>query len=278
MREFPTLASQGTLQPVPIPESPRVVFQKNPLEEVIFQVRFPAILEITAQEPAAVQAVIRREYPLYSRTKTVVIPPELADALSKAGVAMPTGSAEYSFKSEDANRTISLGKDFVAVSEKKYVQWAQFYNAVKLTLDVLEQTYQPTFYSRVGLRYQDIIDREALGLGRTPWHDLINVKLLGELGVEEIRESVQEISTVSLLAIDSVVGGAVRIRHGLKATSKSEKNNTVYAFDADFFTQERSSRNDVERILAEFNKLSGNLWRWAITQRLHDALEPEPLD
>lgn len=260
-----------------IPDSPRVVFRKNPLQEVLFQVRFPTILEISANAPVAFQTAIRDQYALYSRTENIGIPQEVVDALSKAGVAVPAGSAEYGFATEDSGRKISLGQDFVAVSEKKYVQWAQFADAVRLALDVLEQTYKPIFYSRVGLRYQDVIDREALGLGDTPWHDLVNVKLLGELGVEEIRESVQKISTVSLLSIDSVAGGAVRIRHGLKAETESEENNTVYVFDADFFTHERSSRNDVEQTLAEFNRLSGNLWRWAITQRLHDALEPETI-
>ena len=44
----------------------RVKYEISPLAEVIFQVRFPNILRIAAEEPSAFQEAIRESYPLFS--------------------------------------------------------------------------------------------------------------------------------------------------------------------------------------------------------------------
>lgn len=43
----------------------RVIFENNPLVEMILQFRFPTILSINANEPVAFQETIRQEYPIY---------------------------------------------------------------------------------------------------------------------------------------------------------------------------------------------------------------------
>ena len=48
------------------PNFERVVYKKNPLEEVICQLRFPPILRIDSGNAADFQDVIRQDYPLYS--------------------------------------------------------------------------------------------------------------------------------------------------------------------------------------------------------------------
>lgn len=44
----------------------RYQYAKSPLVEVICQLRFPTILSIGSQEPAAFQEAIRREFPRYA--------------------------------------------------------------------------------------------------------------------------------------------------------------------------------------------------------------------
>ena len=43
----------------------RVIYQKNPLVEVILQIKFPTILSINAKDPVDFQDAIRQEYPIY---------------------------------------------------------------------------------------------------------------------------------------------------------------------------------------------------------------------
>jgi uncharacterized protein (TIGR04255 family) len=64
------------------PEAPRVIYEKNPLDEVLCQLRFPTVLKIDAEPPAAFQELIRADYPFYERKPTFKLPPGLP-----AGVA-----------------------------------------------------------------------------------------------------------------------------------------------------------------------------------------------
>lgn len=47
------------------PETPRVIYAKNPLFEVICQLRFPAILKIDSEIPAGFQEKLRASFPLF---------------------------------------------------------------------------------------------------------------------------------------------------------------------------------------------------------------------
>ena len=50
---------------MPFPDSERVIYQRNPLLEVICQLRFPSILRIDSEAPAVFQERVRKEYPMY---------------------------------------------------------------------------------------------------------------------------------------------------------------------------------------------------------------------
>jgi len=48
---------------MPFPDAPRVIYQENPLVEVICQLRFPTILEISASEPALFREQYANSFP-----------------------------------------------------------------------------------------------------------------------------------------------------------------------------------------------------------------------
>jgi uncharacterized protein (TIGR04255 family) len=146
---------------------------------------------------------------------------------------------------------------------------------IEVAREALEAIYAPAFYSRVGLRYKNIIDKEKIGLSEESWHGLLKSPLIGILGAEELASDLVGIQTHSLIKIDEVPGGFVTLRHGLRETKPRETK--VYTVDVDFFTEERSKGADVSKILDRFNRLTGNFFRWAITKKLHNALDPEEL-
>ena len=127
----------------------------------------------------------------------------------------------------------------------------------------------------IGLRYLNVLDRAELGLGSEPWESLINAALIGLLGIKEIGGNVRNVHSEALIAVDEVPGGFLRLRHGLV---KIGDENQAYLIDSDFFIKERRSNNDVGEIMAKFNRLAGNLFRWASTDHLRRALEPVPID
>jgi len=259
---------------MPFPPSDRVIYSKNPLKEVICQLRFPTILEIGSEPPALFQKKIRATYPLYEKGEAP-LPKEIAEILAQFPIPKPSEGISHKFLTADSNRFISLASGFVALTDHKYQRWEQFRRELVLAQTSLEEVYQPTFYSRIGLRYRDVIDKEEIGLGNEPWDSLLNSPLIGLLGASNIGGHVRTIQTEASIKIDEVPGGFATLRHGLGPPSQGEK--PVYVIDVDLYTNERSSGNDVSSILDRFNRIVGNLFRWAISSKLHQALEPRAI-
>src|SRR5690242_19776038 len=72
-------SESAPIVPSPFPVSPRTVFRVNPLVEVVCQLRFPALLRVDVEPPAAFQERIRAEYPVLKdkTTDLLGLPPEL---------------------------------------------------------------------------------------------------------------------------------------------------------------------------------------------------------
>jgi uncharacterized protein (TIGR04255 family) len=258
------------------PESERVVFRNNPLVEVICQLRFPTILKIASEAPAEYQEKIRSGYPLYEKAGgPAELPPEVSELLARVPIPIPPQSTIHKFLTADSKRFISLADHFVAVCERSYERWEWFRDETRAAQAALEDVYGPAFYSRVGLRYQDVIDKHKLSLGDQPWDSLINRSLIGVLGDPDVRDSVRGIRSDARLQVDEVAGGFLTLRHGL--VEEPTGANLVYHIDVDLFTEERSDPKDVSGILDKFNHIAGNLFRWAITPLLRDALGPHEL-
>lgn len=257
---------------MPFPESTRVVYQHNPLAQVITQLQFPPILTIGSGDPAEFQERIRHKFPLYRRETTVGIPPELVNALKQMNVEPPNfPSGQHTFTSADERASIVLTRDFLAIEHRAYRNWETFSDDVKLTRDALEAVYHPAFYSRVGLRYVNVIDRSVLGLAGEPWTALVNERLVGILSDSRIEPDVSELTSAVVIGLSDPSGSSVTLRTGLRKTGDSPERH-VYVVDADFSTTERTTPDAVTDRLTRFNRGNGNLFRWAITSRLSNAL------
>ena len=256
----------------PFPDSPRVVYRKNPLELVICQLRFPAILRIGSEPPAAFQEAIRAEYPLFREVASINVPsdvpPEVATLVRNLGAGAP---GTYDFLSADEQWSVGLTRDFVALTSRSYTRWEEFRARLKSVIDVVVDEYSPPFFTRVGLRYQDAICPISMELGERDWRKLISPYILGELSVEAVANAAAEATRTLVMRVP---GGTVRIRHGLG--ERRDTNESCYIIDADFFTDERTGVNEAIQTLAVFNRNAGRFYRWCITDKLHDALGPDP--
>ena len=266
---------------MPFPKSDREIYKNNPLDGVICQFRFPTILSISSEPPAKFQEEIRREYPLYAQQGPpdipdipaeirASLPSQIRDALPGLGLAQ--GPITYTFQTEDLTRTIALAQDSVSVSESRYRQWDDFRAEIERAENILREIYAPAFYTRVGLRYRDVLDRRHYGLDSVPWSDLLNPVFLGVLGSKEIAQDVQQFQTRALLTIPDVDGGQVLLQHGIAV--REEDGEPAYLIDADFFTENRCDYDAAFKATNKFNRWAGHLFRWAITDLLRAALEP----
>jgi uncharacterized protein (TIGR04255 family) len=265
---------------MPFPETPREIYERNPLTEVICQLRFPPILRVTSDETALadLQERLRDAYPEFreERGPAAGIPAEMSQMIADLPLQLH-GESTYAFDSEDGLRTITVAREFIAVTERDYRRWESLKEEIERVKSAVEEIYAPSFYTRIGLRYQDVINREELGLADKPWYELVKPPMAGLLGSDsDVRDDVREIVGTAALEIPGVSGGSVRLQYGL--ATRGEDPVKIYGMDADFFTSERSSPDDVFPTLAIFNKHAGNYFRWSITETLRDALRPSPVE
>ena len=132
---------------------PRKIYRRNQLIEVICQLRFPEILKIEAHEPADFQDAIRQAYPQYGK-KLEPLPPK-----NVGGKMVEQGTVNnYQFISADGAWKVSLTKGFIALSTTRYTRWEDFAKRLDVVLAAFIETYQPSYFSRVGLRYMNALN------------------------------------------------------------------------------------------------------------------------
>lgn len=264
---------------MPFRESPRVIYRQNPLVEVICQLRFPTILRIGTPHIADFQDNIRGKYPRYEVQEPSVdfphVAKEVSSILLQIGLPKPPGAIDtYRFSAKDSQRFVTLSQDFLALTECKYEKWEMFREAMNETEGAFRQTFNPAFYTRIGLRYKDIIVRSRLGLANEPWKNLLQPHIVAELADQDVSDAILTTQKQSIIKTLDIPDGQVKLTHGLLHDAKS--NEQCYLIDADFsVANEREGFNEPFAVLDKFNHLAGRLFRWAITDKLHAAMEPE---
>ena len=262
-----------------LPESDRVLYKKNPLVEVICQLRFPTILRIREGHLADFQDRIRKDYPIYTLQEPSIdipqLPKELATMLERVNIAIPGGQSVHKFSTADSTRFISLSQDFLAVAEINYERWETFRAEIERAERSLREIYDPAFYSRVGLRYRNVISRQLLGIADVAWQDLLQPHITAELGDKALSSSVVKTQTSAIIRIPEIAGAQIMLIHGLTKQQGSEEN--CYGIDADFSIARKEGIHEPFELLDKFNRLAGRLFSWAITKKLHNAMEPRPI-
>jgi uncharacterized protein (TIGR04255 family) len=260
------------------PEFERVIYKHNPLIEVVCQLRFPPILKISHQEPVEFQDEIRFQYPLFEATRAQV-PAEISKIVQQLNLPLPS-DVTYSFKSEDQRWNLSISKDFIALATSNYERYEQFKQRFEDALKVFERVYKPSFYTRVGFRYQDLIVRSKLGIEDKSWPELIAKHIASELYDPEFSSSIQALIKNLILKTEN---GQINFNHGLVTVKElqedSDEIEIAYLFDADFYTEQKIEGNEnVWNVLNQFNQSAGRLFRWSITDTLNNAMQPHPVD
>ena len=256
-------------------DRPRTHYNNAPVHEVICQLRFPTILSINNTEPADFQEAIRDEFPRYSRRQ---------DAIPPKAVKMPDGKVQlqqqppvtnYTFLSADGKWKINLTRDFIALSTLSYTDWEDFARHLDKPLASFIQIYKPAYFERVGLRYINFISRGDLGLPTTPFRELIEGCWLGPMAEEDVQET--GCGRCSIDVEMAIRGGCrAKIHAGPGKVQRSGKMDpeVKFIFDQDLFMPGQVPVNLSAGALQTLHAQAWSIFRGAITEKLHDALEP----
>ena len=250
----------------------RCILEKNALLEVICQLRFPEILKIEAAAPAEFQDAIRVDYPQYSK-KIEQLPPQVVDSKP-----VPQGTVNnYQFVSENSQWKVSLTKGFIALSTHGYTRWEEFARRLDLILAAFIKTYEPAYFTRVGLRYINAFNKKKLELVDYSWRELIQPGYLGLMGDEDAQEKafVKNEQTVNA----AMPGGAkANIKcgpatvHKVNNLTKQSTQENVFMLDLDLFMDGKTPINHAVPALNIVHGNADSLFRGAVTDTLLDAM------
>jgi uncharacterized protein (TIGR04255 family) len=260
------------------PESQRVLYERNPLADVTLQLRFPPILKIESQPPAAFQDAIRGNYPQYRQVmQTGSLPAGMPPPLKQLiqGMGVQPGPLQHVFETEDKKWRVSLTREAVELKTSAYIRWEHFRERADAIRAAFEEAYRPAYYGRLGLRYVNIISRTTLGLDSTPWSELLKPHIAGELSISELAERIDSASRQLHCQLENA-NSYLTLKTGIALAEPTKEK--CFLIDSDFHTHKSTEVARVPDVLNSFNRYSGRLFQWAIQQRLHAALIPKPLD
>ena len=254
----------------------RYQYARPPLVEVICQLRFPTILAIGAQEPAAFQEAVRRDFPQYA-ARQEQLPPKVVRKGNAAALEPQKPITNYTFVSQDGRWKLNLTQNFIALSTVGYQRWEDFATRLDQPLAQFIQIYQPAYFERIGLRYVNAVSRQRLGLEGQLWDDLIQSQYIGILGEPDVEES--EIAKCSLEVDTPLVGGyrmKLRTGPGLIGGGKTDKE-VKFVLDGDFSTGGKLTADAVPEKLEQMHRYAVCFFQGAITKELHEAMGPTPM-
>ena len=253
----------------------RCIYRHSPLVEVICQLRFPEILSIEAKVPADFQDAIRAEFPRYTRRQDSM-PPKITGAPGNLSVASQQTVTNHQFTSADGAWRVNLTSKFISLTCNRYTSWEDFAKKLDKPLAAFIRIYQPAFYERVGLRYLNIISRAQLELADVPFRELISPCYLGPLAEEDVNEAA---STRCSIDCDLGLRGGCRVKihagPGMVKRNGQEDKEVKFIFDQDLYMPGQLQLNLAVGALQTLHAQADSIFRGAITEKLHKAMEPE---
>ena len=252
----------------------RCIYEHNQLGEVICQLRFPEILSIETNLPADFQEAIRDIFPRYHATRETPAPQFVGKPGAMELKQLPQNN-NYQFSTDDGVWRVNLTSKFISLSTSSYTKWETFAAMLDKPLAAFIQIYKPACFDRVGLRYLNFISRSALELTEVPFRELIQPAFLGLLG-QDIPEG-----AVTRSGVDGefMIGGGCKCKvhsgPGKVTIGGKSDQEVKFIIDMDLFTADKVPVNYSAGALQTLHSQAYGIFRSAITDRLHEAMEPQ---
>jgi uncharacterized protein (TIGR04255 family) len=256
--------------PLELAEPPRLIFDHNPLQTVVVQVRFPAIFAL--EQPAGVasfQSRIRSDYPnAEGRAQQVSL------LIGPGGAALP-GSQQgpWRFLSDDGKWVAAIAPDFVSLETTEYKRFEEFAERAQRLFQAATDDLSLTRRGRIGLRYINHL-RHPEATAAADWRRFLDDNLLGAVGGELLSDHVIQALQQIELQLDS---GRMTVRHGF---TREADDRSLYLLDLDAFDETDGNFEPSELVstLWQFKRWIWTVFRNSIRQELIDFLEPRQLD
>ena len=236
------------------PNIERKVFQKNYLDTVVIELRYPTYLRLNEKEPLDISDSIRKRFPLYEQNKEMQMTP--------LGTTEP--QPYYQFTTRVKDPVISISASNLALTTKKYKSFEDFSSHIEFLITHAIPHVDTTFFTRVGLRYiNNITGIQTGGVDVLDWINKVFISPLasGEIGTINNMES--------KLSGQLPIGGGYTFRYGLSPLSREER---TYLLDWDYY-KENVEVGDCMGLLKSFHDVHLPFFWWALGKKAREALQ-----
>ena len=249
-------------------------YRKNQLADVICQLRFPQILSINANLPVEFQEAIREHYPRFSANLETTAP-KISGTPGNLQLENQPSTKNYQFTSLDGKWRVNLTSTFVSLACNQYTSWEEFARMLDIPLAEFIKIYKPACFERIGLRYLNFISRQALDIQDVPFAQLFTTPYLGLLSDPEILEADAHRNGVDA---DISLPGGCRVKlhtgPGLVTQNGQQQKEVKFVFDQDLYMTGNIPVNYSAGALQTLHSHAFPVFRGAITDILHEAMEP----
>jgi|SRR5579871_850265 len=257
------------------PPAQRYVYGRSPLVQVILQLKFLPILKIESDIPSEFQERVRSEFPRYQKGA-----PDNGMRLPVSVAALLQLRPSHQFFSEDSKTTITLTTDAISISTTLYKGWSWFRPLCDLATRALIDVYKPPAFTRIGLRYTDIVVPADLDLKEIHWSRLLNREMLGEIANPKFESALSGLC-FRVLALRLPGGrGALLFRHGFGGFPDlpTQPATPHYILDYDVYNEGKTESGNEWKVIDDYHELASRAFHWSISPELHDLLRPiEPV-
>lgn len=254
---------------------PRCRYGKNQLTDVICQLRFPEILSISTEPPAKFQDAIRQEFPRYQLRQDIPAP-KITGVPGQFSLENQPRTINHQFSSADGALRVNLTSKFISVSCANYTCWEDFADLLDKPLAAFIQMYRPAYFERIGLRYLNVVSRTALELEERKFSELFSPCYVGPMAEEDVKEVHTARCTLDLeMAIRG--GCRLKLHTGPARIKKNGKDDpeVKFVFDQDLYMPGQVPVTLSAGALQTLHSQAYSIFRGAITDTLHNAMEPE---
>lgn len=261
---------------MPFDSKPRVKFNNDPLVEVVCQIVFVSrIKEMdTPNKLIQLHDSIKNLLPLFRKAKSVSL-----DVNTDTQKVSHTETVVYEFLTIDESVRVSISPDNMSFVTNRYESKENFFNYIDAVYKALDVIFEIPLIKRVGLRYQDVIQRSRLGEGffDMPWNELLRGSLISIFEEDEIaKTTLLGAQSNFVIALGSISKDA-KMNVKCSIVYHAETKEACFMIDSDYYTEEILAYDAALSFLHDANVKARDFFQWCIKPKLYDALLPEQI-
>jgi uncharacterized protein (TIGR04255 family) len=233
-------------------------YKRNFLKQAVCELRFPTLMELGERRPpASFVKALRKDYPLL----------ELNNEFTLGIGSGNTGSSNiHILRSTKGSWSISLKENALSIETTAYSGFENLRERVLHVLEAAEKVIDSDFFTRIGLRYINVLKSEDEDI--TNW---INPALTSSI-TSELFTGISDFGgRMQLLAED----GGCLFQHGIQLNRPDDAPpKPDYLIDIDTYRSE-VSLSDTAAALDIMHRQAFDLFDWSITDKARNALSAD---